>query len=284
MPSAMINGSMLRYSVSGDGVPVVLTPGGRLGMAALESTAALLRPQFRVLEWDRCNTGASDLWIDDLTEQLKWVDDLAELMRRLDLAPAYLLGGSAGSRVAYLTALKHPDIVRGLVLWSVSGGPYASQLLGYMYHTPYIEAAFRGGMIAVIETPYYAALVENNPANRGRLLALDADRFIAVMRRWNEYFFAHDDTPVIGATSDRLREIECPTLVFDGSDDFHPHDAAQAFHDLVPGSTLVPCAWTRDEFMWRFVGRIPQSVVELYPRMVPTILEFIRQLEGDKSQ
>ena len=44
-----------------------------------------------------------------------------------DNAPAWLLGGSAGARVSYLTAVRHPDVVRGLVLWSVSGGGYGAK-------------------------------------------------------------------------------------------------------------------------------------------------------------
>ncbi len=279
MPELLIDGRTVRYSLAGEGVPVVLTPGGRLGMDALASTAELLGGGCRLLQWDRCNTGASDVWIDEPSEQLRWADDLAELVGRLDLGLAYLIGGSAGARVAYLSAIRHPRIVRGLVLWSVSAGPYSSQLLGYQYHTPYIEAAVRGGMPAVIETPHFRALVAANSANCERLLTVDPERFIAVLRRWNESFYARDEWPVIGASAAELRSLRCPTLVFEGNDDFHPPEGARAVHELVPGAQLVPCAWSREEWMWRAVGRVAGSVVDLYPRMVPTILEFIGRCE-----
>jgi len=46
----------------------------------------------------------------------------------------------AGCRVSVLAAIRHPQVVRGLALWSVSGGAYGSQVLGYQYHVPYIQA------------------------------------------------------------------------------------------------------------------------------------------------
>jgi pimeloyl-ACP methyl ester carboxylesterase len=284
MPELLIEGRSLRYSLDGQGVPVVLTPGGRLGMEALASTADLLGRSCRLLQWDRCNTGASQVWIDEPSEQLRWADDLVELLRYLDLGPAYLVGGSAGARVGYLCAIRHPEAVRGLVLWSVSAGPYSSQLLGYLYHTPYIEAAIRGGMSAVLDTPHYRALVAANPANRERLLGIDPERFIAVLRRWNESFFARQEWPVIGASAEDLLAVGCPTLVFEGNDDFHPPEGAQAIHQLVPGAELASCAWTRDEWMWRSVGRVPGSVVDLYPRMVPAIVDFVERTEAQLSE
>jgi pimeloyl-ACP methyl ester carboxylesterase len=275
MAEFKIDGRAIRYSLTGDGVPVVLTPGGRLGMDALASTARLLDPHVQLVQWDRANTGASDVWFGEQAEQLRWVDDIAELLRHLDVAPAYFIGGSAGARLAYLAALRHPAIVRGLVLWSVSGGPYSSQVLGYNYHTPFIEAAIRGGMEAVLKTAHFRALVAANPGNRDRLLAIDPGWFAEVMYRWNEFFFARPNTPVIGATADELRSIDVPALLFGGNDDVHPAPPAEAAHELIAGSEFVACSWTREEAMERMVGRTPESVVDLYPRMVPTILDFI---------
>jgi 2-hydroxy-6-oxonona-2,4-dienedioate hydrolase len=280
MPTAVIDGCTIHYQIRGEGAPVALTPGGRLGMDAIRSTSDLLATRYRVFQWDRRNTGASDVWIGDPSEQLVWADDLAEMLRRLDMAPAYLAGGSAGSRVAYLTALRHPDVVKGLVLWSVSGGPYSSQFLGYQYHTPFITEAMKGGMEAVIGTPFFRERIDANPSNRGRLLALDPVEFVAVMHRWNRFFYYRDDTPVIGATRAELRSLRCPALVFEGNDDVHPPEAAEAVHRLVEGSEFVPSPWTTEDFVYRQVGRVAGSVVDLYPRLGPAIFDFIDRTEA----
>jgi pimeloyl-ACP methyl ester carboxylesterase len=253
-----------------------LTPGGRLGSSALASLARALEGHLQLIEWDRSNTGSSDLYLDAPPEQYRWADDAALLVEHLGLGRAVFIGGSAGSRLAYLTAVRHPDVVSGLILWSVSGGGYSSQLLGYQYHVPYIEAAVRGGMAEVAETPHFRELIRANPGNAARLLDMDADTFMANMKSWNETFYPAVATPVIGATVAELQKVTAPALVFNGNDDFHPALAAEALHEAIPDSRLVPCAWSRDDWMYRYVGRIPESVVELYPRMSEAIIDYVR--------
>ena len=278
MPTFYAGERAIQYRQTGTGTPVILTPGGRLGSAALASLARTLDPHMQLIEWDRSNTGSSDLYLEEPPEQYRWADDAALLVEHLGLGRAIFIGGSAGSRLAYLTAIRHPDVVSGLLLWSVSGGGYSSQVLGYQYHTPYIEAAVRGGMAEVAGTPHFAELIRANPGNAVRLLAMDADAFIAVMKSWNDVFYPSTAAPVIGATVAELAEVTAPTLIFDGNDDMHPAAAAQALQAAIPGSRLVPCPWTRDEWMLRYVGRIPESVLELYPRMSPTIIGYVREL------
>jgi pimeloyl-ACP methyl ester carboxylesterase len=275
-----LDGCEIHYELLGAGPPIALTPGGRLGGDAVRTTAERLAERHLVVLWDRRNTGASHVWFGSEPEQLVWADDLAALLRHLELAPAYLAGASAGGRVSYLTAIRHPDVTAGLVLWSVSGGPYASQNLCYQYHTPFINEAIRGGMQAVADIEFYRERIKANPANRELLLATSPEQFVAALRRWNESFYYRPDTPVIAATVAELRTIRCPTLVFEGNDDIHPPEAAVALHQLVAGSHLRPVPWTRDEWMHRYVGRIQGDISELYLRLVPTIGEFVSSAEA----
>jgi pimeloyl-ACP methyl ester carboxylesterase len=283
VPTVVLDGCEIHYEVLGDGPALALTPGGRLGGDAVRATAEGLAEHHRVVLWDRRNTGASHVWFGSEPEQLVWADDLAALLGRLDLAPAYLAGASAGARVSYLTALRHPEAAAGLVLWSVSGGPYASQNLGYQYHTPFINEAIRGGMEAVAATEFFRARIEANPANRDRLMSTTPEQFVAAMRRWNESFYHRTDRPVIAATAGELRTLRCPALVFEGNDDVHPPQAALAFHELVEGSELAPLPWTREEWMQRYVGLIAGAVSDLYPRLVPAITAFVAGVEAARS-
>ena len=280
MATIMLDGCEIHYELLGEGPPLALTPGGRLGGDALRTTAEQLAEHHLVVLWDRRNTGASHVWFGSEPEQLVWADDLAALLRRLDLGAAYLAGASAGARVSYLTAIRHPDVAAGLVLWSVSGGPYASQNLGYQYHTPFINEAIRAGMQAVADTQFFRERIDANPANRDLLLSTPPEQFVTALRRWNESFYYRPDTPVIAATTAELRTIRCPTLVFEGNDDFHPPAAAIAVHELVAGSVLQPLPWTRDEWMHRYVGRVGGDISDLYLRLVPTVCDFVTSTEA----
>ena len=103
---------------------------------------------------------------------------------------------------------------------------------------------------------------------------------MAALRNWNESYFHRVDTPVIAATRDQLRTIGCPTLVFEGNDDLHSPEAAVALHELVEGSELAPLPWTTGEWLDYFMGRVPGSVMALYPRLVSTALDFLARGRG----
>ncbi len=158
LPKIVIDGYKLHYELRGNGVPFVPIPGARSsGTDSAPSLVGKLVKNCRVLLWDRRNAGASDVFFEgDRFEQEVWADDLAEVLERLKLSPAYVGGGGSGSRVALLAAIRHPEVVKGVILWSVAGGPFACQCQGFDYFVPYIRAAEAGGMEAVLKTPLFS--------------------------------------------------------------------------------------------------------------------------------
>lgn len=84
--------------------------------------------------------------------------------------PVYVGGSSSGCRLSILFALRHPETVRALLLWRVTGGPFAAQRLAHNYYGQFIEAAKEGGTPAVCDTEFFRERIESNPANHDRLL------------------------------------------------------------------------------------------------------------------
>src|SRR3990167_8232344 len=155
MPTANVDGVKIAYEIVGTSGPVVaMIPGGRRGAAEMKPFAGKIAAGgFRVLLYDRRNTGASDLLLDETdTEERTWADDLNVLMKQLGLLPAYICGSSSGARTAINFALRHPDAVRGLLLLRVNGGPFAAKRLPQNYYQVFIDAARSGGMAAVCAT------------------------------------------------------------------------------------------------------------------------------------
>jgi 2-hydroxy-6-oxonona-2,4-dienedioate hydrolase len=269
MPATEIDGCSISYQLLGRGVPVVLTPGARNPMAAARPIAEQLADRFQVLLWDRANVGSSDVQFKGGRDLDLWSDQLAELLRRLDLAPAYLCAPSAGSRVSYVTALRYPEVVRGMYLWLVSGGPVGQQL-GYNYYGQYAEMAESGGMPAVCDAPYWAERIGANPANRGRLLALDAREFAVTMRRWQAGIRVED--AVFGASEDDLRRISVPTAILlpPSSDTGHPRAASERMAALVPRVEVLESAEFEAEW-----PPLQQQALANYekPRSLPGLLK-----------
>lgn len=241
MPVAKVRGASINYEVLGDRGPwVALSPGGRRDFAGVRYLAEpIARAGFRVLLHDRRNCGASDVVLEGEDAEYEiWADDLAELLRQLGAVPAFVGGTSSGCRLALLTYLRHPHVVRGLLLWRVTGGAFAAQRLAYNYYGQYIEAAERGGMAAVCETDHFRERILANPANRDRIMAMDTRRFIDAFRRWQEGFLQSASLPLIGLSEDDLRRVIVPACIVPGNDRTHPRSVGETAARLMPHSEL----------------------------------------------
>lgn len=241
MPIAEIRGVRLEYQVLGERGPwVALTTGGRRGHQEFVPLARKIAAAgHRVLLHDRRNTGASDVLIEgDEVEEAIWADDLRELLSRLDALPAFVGGSSSGARTSILLALRHPQAVRGLLLFRVTGGPFAAQRLPENYYGQFIRAAREGGMAAVCATQQYRERIAANPANRARLMAMDPDRYVEVMTRWRDLFLEGAHLPVMGVSEAELRSIRAPTIVIPGNDKTHSSESGRAAARMIPGSVL----------------------------------------------
>jgi pimeloyl-ACP methyl ester carboxylesterase len=224
MPYANVGSVNINYKVIGNNGPwVALSPGGRRDLGAVEPLAQRISAAgHRVVIFDRRNCGASDVLIDGEDSEYEiWADDLHELLSQLRALPAIIGGSSSGCRTALLFALRHPEAVRGLLLWRVTGGRFACERLAHEYYGQYMAAAKEGGMSAVCEMEHWKERIEARAENRERLMKMDPERFIAVMSHWREYFVRGADLPVIGATEAELKTIRVPACIIPGNDNTH---------------------------------------------------------------
>jgi pimeloyl-ACP methyl ester carboxylesterase len=238
MPVASVRGVDIHYEILGERGPfVALQPGGRRAGAGVRSLAEkIAEAGYRVIAYDRRNTGASGIAIEGESENDEWAEDLHELLGRIDALPAYIGGSSSGCRLAMILALRRPEDVRGLLLWRVTGGAYAAERLTNQYYTSHIEAAQQGGMAAVCAMEHWSEVVKANPASRAKLMAFDPPDFIARMTRWRRSFQAGADYPVIGLSPAQLRSMTMPTCIAPGNDRVHPRLPGQVAHRLMPNA------------------------------------------------
>src|SRR5580704_1607951 len=238
MPIASVRGLQLRYEILGERGPfLALQPGGRRGLVAVKPLGEkIAEAGFRVIVYDRRNTGASTVAIDGEAENELWADDLHALLEQLDALPAYIGGSSSGCRLAMILALRRPADVRGLLLWRVTGGAYAAERLCNQYYTSHIEAAQQGGMAAVCAMEHWREVIAANPASRERLMAMDPRDFVARMERWRNSFLAGSDHAVIGLSPAELRSMAMPACIVPGNDRVHPRIPGQVAHRLMPNA------------------------------------------------
>lgn len=131
-----IDGCQVHYIEQGAGDAVILLHGNGSMLQDFTSSGllALAAPRYRVVAFDRPGYGHSDrprstIWTADAQADL-----VRKVLSRLNIERAIVLGHSWGASVAVALALRHPDVVRGLVLAS-----------GYYYPTPRADVVLLSG-------------------------------------------------------------------------------------------------------------------------------------------
>ncbi len=163
---ASINGLDLYYEIHGSGQPLVVLPGGFgvIGMfAAFEQLLPALAKTRQVIPVElQAHGHTADIDRPLSFEQM--ADDVAALIKHLGLERADLFGFSLGGGVALQTVIRHPQVVRKLVIASAPckrDGWYPEVLAGMASINPE----------ALVGTPMHAAYlrVAPNPEDWPRL-------------------------------------------------------------------------------------------------------------------
>jgi pimeloyl-ACP methyl ester carboxylesterase len=281
MPRTDVNGVGIAYEIIGSGPrSAIITPGGRFSKetpGVRELAEELAKAGFRTVIWDRPNCGESDISFAGDTESRLNADALAGLLRALDMAPALVIGGSAGGRVSLLAAVHHPDVVERLAVLWITGGALSLAMLANLYcHDPMFMAA-REGMEAVAALPSFREPLERNPRNREILLSQDPDAFVAKMMAWGAALLGRNDEPVPGLDAARLAQLKMPVMVFRSgkSDVHHPRATSEAVHGAIPGARLVEPPWGDREWLDRTKAQEQgEGLFARWPLLTPQLLEF----------
>ena len=115
--SASVNGLNLYYEMCGDGKPLILLHGGVGASEMFEPPEPALSAHRQVIAVHLQGHGRTD----DSERPLRFesmAEDIAGLMEQLDILQADILGYSLGGGVALQTIIRHPELVRKLVLIS----------------------------------------------------------------------------------------------------------------------------------------------------------------------
>ena len=148
-----LNGFDIRFEIHGEGIPIVYMPGGfyplEQGRLMAERLTAL---GYKVLLWDRPNTGESGLLFQGDNLLKIWADKLRELLHYTGLAPAFISGGSAGGLGALYFAYLYPAEVKRLIF--IAPPTDDQEIWEAMMKGTFLaraEAADKGGMAAAFE-------------------------------------------------------------------------------------------------------------------------------------
>jgi 3-oxoadipate enol-lactonase len=229
--------SMMHVVDRGRGRVLVLGHGIALDQTIFDAPRAALAERCRVITWDAPGHGGSPPrngpWRHDLL-----ADDLAAELRRRGVERAVVGGLSQGGWIALNVALRHPELVEGLVLLSCTAGPHPQAGVGAE------REAVRRWAAEGCDPAYARYCAEQNfgsrhPAAgywRARHLAEDGGRYVEA---YEAMLTRPDLLP-------RLGKIAAPALIVRGEHDpWVAVDEVEEMADALPAATLLtlPGAW-----------------------------------------
>jgi pimeloyl-ACP methyl ester carboxylesterase len=195
---APVDGLDMYYEVHGSGSPLVVLHGAYMTIDSMGPLVPRLAQGRQVIAVEQQGHGRTADVADRAITYERMADDTAALVRHLELEQADFLGYSMGGGIALQLALRHPSLVRKLVLASASyryDGMHAVALEMFPSLTPEMFAGspMEAEYLRIAPNPGdFPALVE-------KLKTLDTTDFA-----WPE---------------EEIRAIEAPTLIIVGDSD-----------------------------------------------------------------
>jgi pimeloyl-ACP methyl ester carboxylesterase len=248
----------------GEGPDVLLIGGLGDTVESWQFQLDRLADRYRLTAFDNRGAGRTAMPSGPVSVEAM-ADDAAGLLRALDIPSAHVAGFSGGSLVVQELALRHPELVRSVVLqstwarldpycrtqlafwrWLMEAAPSERALLEWFYLWIYTPRAHNDGTVDQIID---------------QVLAFPHKQTTEDVQRQLDAFLDHD-------TTDRLPEIAAPTLVLAGGRDLNARsELGRAVAELIPGARFevmeeeahqpfqeVPDEWNaRVDAFWREV-------------------------------
>lgn len=226
------NGIDIHYEIEGSGPWLTMSHSLACNLHMWDPQMPVLTKKFRVLRYDTRGHGQSSAPSGEYTlEQL--ADDVKGLLDALKIGQTHWAGLSMGGMIGQTFALKYPGVFQSMVLADTTSRrpPDAARMWAER-----IQNAQAKGMDALVESTLARWFTEPYRKTHPD-----------VMKRIGDGIRA---TPVAGFVgcchaiskidlTDRLKTLQCPTLVMVGEQDHGtPVEAARAIHQNLPGSEL----------------------------------------------
>ena len=233
---ADVNGIKLYYEIHGTGRPLILLHGGLGAIEMFGPNLTILAKRHQVIGVDlQAHGRTADIDRPIRTELM--AEDIAALIKHMKLERPDVVGYSLGGGVAFFVALRHPELVRKLVIVSTPikrNAFYPDILVQQGQVTPAAAEAMK-------QTPMYQlyASLAPRPEDWPRLLGKIGDAM-------------KEDFDLSG----EVGKIEAPTMVVAGDADIFPPGHAVEVFGLLGGG--------KQDGGWDGSGR-PRSRLAILP-------------------
>ena len=250
MPTAPVNGTEIWYEARGSGHPLMLFPGLGMDHRYYRLGEPLLRESCMTVLVDPRGVGQSRK--DDPSEvhytSELWADDFAALARAAGWASVDVLGSSLGGSTAQAMAVRHPELVRSMIVVGGFSELDRAMELNFSLRKKIIAKIGMGEELAdfmglstmtreFMDTDEGLAIMR---ANQDNVRANEPDLYTAFLDSilwWGCRLPGQENEPL---WTEKIGSVTCPTLVLTGDNDyFIPAKFSKIIADAIPGAAYV---------------------------------------------
>jgi pimeloyl-ACP methyl ester carboxylesterase len=256
MATAIIDGIVTRYEVTGAGPPLLMyAPGGFNAVIETWTTQGVyakiklldhLPKHYTCITFDRRECGQSG----GRVERVTWADYVAQgkgLLDHLGIERAHVMGGCMGCCPVAAFGVAHPQATLSMILfWPVGGAKY--RLSSHQRFAEHLAFVQQHGLDAVVELvardgkPFgadprggpWASVLKHDRDFAAAYVKQNVDRYKLVVAGMARTMFDRDTAP--GAEPEDLMRLDIPALIVPGRDAAHATSAARYLEECLPGS------------------------------------------------
>jgi pimeloyl-ACP methyl ester carboxylesterase len=262
------NGIEMSYELSGQGNCLVLIHGFGDNLNMWYHQVPDFSKQYRVLTYDVRGFGQTEMTKGSYSMRLL-ADDLYELLKVLEIKSACVLGYSMGGMIALNFALRHPDVITGLIFANSAAGD--ASIAKREERQKRIMHVLQQGNIEVISEmmtvgSFSPDFKKRNQAefNEYKKIKMqnDPSSYIAIMEALSADRVAPPD----------VRKVTCPVLIIAGDkDSFTALDLAESMKNSIKDAVL------------KVLSTGHAAAIEAPKEFNQVVLDFMNKLRGHNS-
>lgn len=233
------DGRRIHYRIEGRGEPLLCLHGAFASLHAFDGWTNELKDDFQIIRLDMPGFGLSTLCDDDDCTMRNMVEHIKFFLDKIGIESCHVAGSSLGGWVAWELALKHPALVRKLILIDPAGylDPASIPVPFKMARTPFFNRLVRYTFKRSIMGTFIRQVFCDPKKATDEII----DRFYELNNYDNNaaHFVRYVNTRLVDHTN-LLHKINHPTLIMWGKQDgWIPLDNAYRFNLNLPNAELI---------------------------------------------
>ena len=263
MTKEIINDICINYELEGEGKTIVFVHGLSDSLVYWKVLTETLKKDYQTLIYDLRGHGESTDDDRNTTIDL-YQEDLYQLLNALNIEDAVFIGLSLGGNVILDLAVNHPEMVKGLIV--MSSFPEHDEKLKKIFND--FDNAIDQGFVEFFDTILPYTLTDDLLEEHKELL--ENIKFEAAKTANLEGIKKGINAGYGFNLTDKLNEINVPTLVIAGEEDNLTNlDIQEKIHDNIENSEMIVLEKTKHNIL---IGRNIEKVLNI-------INEFMSKIE-----